>query len=493
MTALPRVVFRNSVFGYGAQLLVKVLSFGFSVLIVRNLGVESYGQYAAILAFGAVFVFLADLGLSPFLVREVASMRDRVDGEAASQALFGDVLPLRLALSVITACVVIGAAWITERPPQMLLAIALGGLGLIMYGAHGTADAMLAGHERLDLSAGARVLNQVLFVALGGLTLWLGAGYFGLIGANLAGIALMTWACWRALKRLHVSPHRPVLTAWPRLIRRALPFGLIAFTLGLSYKLDSVLLSFFRGDAETGLYAAAYSLVFSIVVLSNVMNTALYPSLSRAAASTPAILPGIYNRALRYLILMALPISAGICILADPLVHQLFGAQYSEAASTLRIIIWVVPLMFASEFLGYVVVVQGRENRVARALLISTTFNVVFNLLLIPRYGLLAAAAMTVLTEAVLVTQYAWTLRSTLRTMHWDHILVRPAVATLAMCACVYGLRGAPLFSTIAVGAAVYLGLAVVLGIIGRDEIRFLRGLRSPGLVPSTETTYASS
>jgi O-antigen/teichoic acid export membrane protein len=493
MRSVSTVVFRNSMFGFAAQLVVKVLSFAFSVLIVRHLGVESYGQYAAILAFGAVFVFLADLGLSPFLVREVASLRDHAESQTATQTLFGNVLTLRMALSVLTACVVIGAAWISDRPPQMIVAIALGTIGLIMYGAQGTADAMLAGHERLDFSAGARVLNQVLFVVVGGVALWIGAGYFGLIGANLAGVALMTWACWRAITRLRVRPRAPIPGQWLGLIRRALPFGLIAFTLGLSYKLDSVLLNVFRGDTETGLYAAAYSLVFSIVVLSNVVNTALYPSLARAAASTPAILPGIYDRALRYLLVMALPISVGICILADPIVDQLFSAQYSAAATTLRIVVWVVPLMFASEFLGYVVVIQGHEDRVARALLVSTTFNVALNLLLIPRFGLLAAATMTVLTEAVLVGQYAWRLRTVLRGLRWDRTLVRPAIATLAMGASVYALRDAPLFGTIAVGAAVYLALIVALGVVGRDELRFVRGLRTPGLAASTGTTYASS
>jgi O-antigen/teichoic acid export membrane protein len=493
MTSLPIVVFRNTMLGFVAQLVVKLFSFGFSVLIVRHLGVESYGQYAAILAFGAVFVFLADLGLSPFLVREIASLRDRADGHVISEALFGNVLCLRIALSVLAACVVISAAWLTGRPLPMIVAIGLGGLGLIMYGVQGTADAMLAGHERLDLSAGARVLNQVLFVVVGSVALWVGAGYFGLIGANLAGVALMTWACWRAVVRLHVRPARPSLALWPGLMLRALPFGLIAFTLGLSYKLDSVLLNLFRGDAETGLYAAAYSLVFSIVVLSNVVNTALYPSLARAAASTPAILPVVYSRALRYLLVMALPISLGICVLAEPIVHLLFSVQYDAAISTLRIVIWAVPLMFASEFLGYIVVLQGHEDRVARALLISTTFNVGLNLLLIPRFGLLAAATMTVLTETVLVGQYVWALRSILRIMHWDRILGRPATATLAMGVSVYVLRDAPLFYAIALGGATYLSLLFALRVLGRDEIRFLRGLRAPGLVASTEATYASS
>jgi hypothetical protein len=77
--------------------------------------------------------------------------------------------------------------------------------------------------------------------------------------------------------------------------------------------------------------------------------------------------------------------------------------------------------------------------------------------------------------------------------MHWDRILGRPATATLAMGVSVYVLRDAPLFYAIALGGATYLSLLFALRVLGRDEIRFLRGLRAPGLVASTEATYASS
>ena len=52
----------------------------------------------------------------------------------------------------------------------------------------------------------------------------------------------------------------------------------------------------------------------------------------------------------------------------------------------MQIMIWVVPLMFASEFLGYIVVIAGHESRVARSIGVSTTLNVVLNILLIPRF-----------------------------------------------------------------------------------------------------------
>ena len=153
MPEIARTVARNSAFGIAAQLAIKLLSFGFSVLIVRQLGAETYGQYAAVLAFGAVFVFFADLGVSPYAVREVARWRDLPDALARTNTLYGDVLGLRFVLSVITAVLLIATAWLTGRPPVMVVAIALGTLGLILYSVQGTAEAVLTGLERLDLAS----------------------------------------------------------------------------------------------------------------------------------------------------------------------------------------------------------------------------------------------------------------------------------------------------------------------------------------------------
>jgi O-antigen/teichoic acid export membrane protein len=55
MKQLTRTVLRNSAFGMAAQMLIKILSFGFSVLIVRNLGASDFGQYSAVMAFGVTF------------------------------------------------------------------------------------------------------------------------------------------------------------------------------------------------------------------------------------------------------------------------------------------------------------------------------------------------------------------------------------------------------------------------------------------------------
>lgn len=487
MKQFSRTVLKNSAFGLAAQFAIKILSFIFTILIVRELGAGDYGQYAAAMAFGGLFMFIGDLGLSPYTVREVARMRDTPDAEQRIGAFFANVLLLRIVLSVLATILMTCAAWLTNRPPVMIGAIALIGLTQIVYAVHGTLDALLSGHERFGVSSSARVVNQVIFIAIGALVLWFGVGYYGLIAATGIGVVVMTWLCWRAVRALGVHPQQANPQIWWGLLRASLPFGVIAFTLGLSYRFDSVLLNIYQGDVATGHYNAAYNLVFSAAMFSNVVNTALFPSLTRQHMTDPASLPQIYERMLRYLMLLAFPIAIGASLLADQIVPFLFDEGYAESATVLRIIIWVVPLMYLSEFLGYIVVVNGGERRVARSIVISTALNIVCNLILIPIYGLIGAAIMTVVTEAVLVGQYLWALRDELARVNRIRAFLRPLIAAVLMGGVVLVLMPyIHLLVNALIGALVYAVLLVVLQVVGRDELQFLKGIRRPIQVEAT-------
>lgn len=487
MAGLSRTVARNSLFGVAAQVSLKVLSFGFTIVVLRHLGAESYGQYAAVLAFGTLFVFFADLGLSPYVVRQVARWREG-NGKDRVNSLYGSVLRLRGILGVLASIAAVGAAIATGRPPAMVIAIAMSAIGLLLYSVQGAADAVLAGLERIDISSKAKVINQAVFVAAGAALLWLGFGYQGLIVANILGVALVTFYCWRAVSGLDIRPRFGSAREWPALLRASIPFGVIGFALGLSYKFDSVLLSVTRSDVETGYYNAAYNLVFSAAIVANAFNTALYPSLARQVADGAGDLKAVCERALRYLMLLALPIAAGTAAVAPRLVAFLFTDEYLPAVGALQIVIWTVPLMFASEFLGYLALILGLELRCARVVLISTAFNIALNLALVPRLGFLAASAITVVTEAILVGQYLWLLSPTLRGLSWNRVVARPAVAASFMGILVFLLRDLPLGVDIAIGAVAYSVFAVAGGLVGLDELRFFRTVvrRGPRLAVAT-------
>lgn len=473
---------RNSAFGLAASLMIKIVSFVFSVLVVRQLGAQDYGEYAAVLAFVSTFAIFSDLGLATLSVRQVARWRDQPDWRERSGDLYANVVSLRLVLSLFTSVAVIAFAWITGRQVMIIGAIALNSLSLFLYAVQGANESMLAGFERLDAVSSLKVISQVVFLIAGAVVLVVKAGYYGLIGANLLSVLVLAILCQRSLRGFHLRFARPSPAVWLPLLKASLPLGIIGFALGLSYKLDSVLLNIYRGDTETGFYNAAYNLIFTAVMLSNVFNTSLFPSMTRRAASHPAEMPRIIERVFRYLFVAALPVAVGGWALSGQIIPFLYTSSFAEAVPAFSILIWVVPWMYVSEFFGYLILIQDREKSVARAIIISSGFNGLMNLILIPRYGFMAASVMTVLTEILLVGQYVWILRKTLRAFNGLRTFLMPLLSTAVMCGVVLVLGPRlSLFVNIGVGGVVYIFMLLLTGVLGKDEVDLVRSFLRPG------------
>lgn len=473
-----RIVMRNSGFGLVSQLAVKALSFAFSVLIIRRLGSSDFGYYSAIIAFTTAFAFISDMGLGIYTVREVARFRTEKDAFPKINQLYSDVLWLRMGLAVV-AIVVIGIAAVLFRQPMFLLgAILLNSVSLMLYAVQGASDAVLGGYERLDISSTGKVINQLLFVVLGGAALFAGLGYYGLVAASLVGVFGLMLFCWRAVVRLGVRLQKPLTERWLSLLKASLPFGIISLALGLSYKFDTILLTAFRTSDEVGYYNSAYNLVFSAVLIANVVNSSLYPTLSRRSVDSGANLTSMYSQVIRYLLVISLPIAVGGALTAHLFIPLLYKEAFANAVPAFHILVWVIPLMFLTDFLGYVVIIGNHESMVARAVVISTLINIAFNAILVPRYGLLAASVMTVLTEAVLISQYIWYIRRLVQGINWLGAVIPPFLAAALMGGVVFFLLPhLDLIPLVLAGAASYLLFAALFRAVRQDDVRFFLSL----------------
>lgn len=472
MKPLSTIIVKNSIFSLLGQVAIKVLSFSFSIFVVRRLGDASFGKYSTALAYVGVYAIFSDLGLAPYMVREVAKDNEK------SSFMFFNVAALRLILSAGTLAVIIGSAVLLNRSPDLILGAAVAGFGLFLYAIEGPLESLFQAKERLDYLSVVNVLNQLTFVGLGTFVLVRGYGFVSLLVASLCSLSVATVVGLvifaRRLGGLHwqFNPQR-----WLYLLRAALPFGVIGFALGLSYKASTVLLQYYHGDGVTGWYNVAYNLIFMLMMISHAVNLALYPSMCRQHAADPQTIPALYERALKYLFLLSIPIATGTTVLGDRIIYFLYTEEFAAAILPLRILIWVLPLMFLTELLGNVVVVHNQEKKVVQALLISTAVNVPLNLLLIPPFGLSGASIVTLATEIVLAVQYLWLLREELSALNYTVVFLKPAMAAAGMSAVLLALRHLNLFVLIGLGAVVYLGLLILSGAVGGQEITSLMNL----------------
>ena len=154
----------------------------------------------------------------------------------------------------------------------------------------------------------------------------------------------------------------------------------------------------------------------------------------------------------------AFPLAAGIALLAEPIVAVVAGREYlPESAIALSILICYLPLSYANGLTQYVLIAAGRQRLLTGAFVAALVFNVAANLILIPRFGYVGAALVTVASEIVLLVPFA---RAAAKVAPGVSLLREariPLLATLLMAPVVWWLRDAihPL-AAIAAGAVIY-------------------------------------
>jgi O-antigen/teichoic acid export membrane protein len=474
-----QVVARNTAFMLGGQILIKVFAFIFNVYVVRRLGDAHFGRYSTALAYVAIFAMLTDLGTSSLSVREMARRQENIAW------MVPDIVMLRAVLSLMTIAIITLSAWLLGKTPDMVLGIFVASCGLLLYAFQGPLDSVMIAQERLDFSSVFRLLNQTVFMILGTILLLVGAGYIGLLLASLTGVFAMGLASVyvaRRVLRLHFE--RPNPRHWWPLLRASFPFGISGATREFASRFDTVFMSFVLTDAAVGWYNVPYSLIMMMLLLAQSLAISIYPTLVREYDSGRGSIQDSVQRALRYLLLLSLPIAVGGILLADRIILLLYGQEFMPAIPVMQILVWALPLMFLAEILGRTGATMHLEKKGARIAITNALIGVTLNVALITRLGVIGAAIAMVVTRLTGIVLSSMIIGPALLFKRNVGPMLRIVVTGALMGGVVWLLRDtsavAALDDTIAlllligVGAVVYGVAALLLGAISRGEARYM-------------------
>ncbi len=482
---LMSIVVRNSAFVLGVQMALKILAFIFNVYVVRRLGDVHFGRYSAVAAYVAMFAIFTDWGMSPYAVREIAKDRKQ------TAWLLPNIVVIRVVLSLIVMIVApLSALWL-GRESEMALGILIASAGLILYAFQGPLDSTLTAYERLDYTSMFALVNQLTFWGLGVLLLLNGMGFIGLIVAQLSGVGLVVLLSGWTLFKLGCDRLTFSIRRWPQLFRASLPFGISGFSYVFMQRFDTVLMSFVLTDAAVGWYNVPWTLINMILLIAQSIATAMYPSMVRSYAEDRESLPRVVWRAIKYLLIVCLPIVVGGTLLADRVILTLYEETFVHSIPVLQVILWALPSLFLLELLGRVAETLHMERLAARINVINAVITVVLNLILVPTMGILGAALALLGGRTIRLLQY-WKLigNEHLVDQQWG-VLLRIVLAAAVMGGSVFVLNAslaqsvalasldskAGLLLLVGAGAIAYGITLLAVGGIERREIEFLRGL----------------
>ncbi|MFL5902974.1 MAG: oligosaccharide flippase family protein, partial [Solirubrobacteraceae bacterium] len=214
-------------------------------LLIRHLGVVDYGRYVTVVSLIFIVGGVTEAGLTNIGVREFAERDER-----GRRRVVGDLLGLRLVLTLAGVLVATGFALIAGYDNAQVIGCLLAGAGLGLAVAQASYVVPLSTRLRLGWVTAAEVLRQVVTVL--GIVALVVAGaallpFFAVaILAALAALALTVW-----LVRDDISL-RPTFDwrEWWLLVRDALPYA-AATALGIVYfRITVVLMSLISTDQQ---------------------------------------------------------------------------------------------------------------------------------------------------------------------------------------------------------------------------------------------------
>lgn len=476
-------VFRNSAIPIASQIFVRLVDLGVAIAILRLLGPTGNGQYAIAVVVWLYVKTISDFGLGLLATREVARSPERIATIIGATTLLRWII-LGIALGPVTFYVLarLGAGSMAD---QSAIAIFILLLSIIPSGYSEAINSGLNGLERMDLAAW---INIGVSLVRAPLAVLLGASALEVTGVALAAVVaalVSALAFHRTLPSISAEGVRWRLgrTEGMDYARESWPLLVNSLLVSMFFRVDVFVIEAFRGARALGIYDASYKLINLLTIVPAYATLAVFPLMSQRASDSQALARA--QRVTTYsLVVLAWGLVFSVTALAGVAIQVLAGDAYlPEAATLLRILIWFAPLSFLNGVFQYVLVATGQQQRIVPAFTAAVVFNLAANLALVPIYGTRASAVLTVATEVVIFLAFVYLTSSSTVRIHGAYAVARiwrPSVAGILATGAALLLRDQPLVSLL-VSAGVFGGLALLLRVVGPEEIAILRRLLSRG------------
>jgi len=367
--------------------------------VARYLGPAQYGMYNYALAFEALFVPIAGLGLANIVVREIV----RVPGE--KNTILGTAFVLQFAASLVTFALIIGAAYMI-RPDDALIRwlIAIVAGQLVFRAFSNTLDYWFQSQIQSKYAVWSRNIVLVL-IALVKLTLILiKAPLVAFAWATLGQVVLYTIgiAVFYRVSGQAVSAWRSSMRYARRLLRDSWPLILSGLAIVVYMKIGQLMLGNMMGDEALGIYSAAARLSELWYFIPMAVATSVFPTIVRSRENQTE---QVYRKRLQafYDVMAAVAYVVVIpcALLASPLVTLVFGPDYVEAGPILAVHIWSFIFVSLGVARSQWLIAENMTRFSMFATILGAIVSIGLNYLLIPRYAGLGAAWATLISYAV--------------------------------------------------------------------------------------------
>jgi O-antigen/teichoic acid export membrane protein len=474
-SAGSRLIASNIIIQIAARVITMAVGVVTAALTARTLKTEGYGVWSGVSSYTGLFAVLTDLGFVT-----VATQRMATEPEREAEWL-GALVGVRVAASLLIAAICAASVPLLLRSTGHSHAVAY--IMTTTMLTTGAASLLTVFQSRLRSGIGLSftVLQWFLWLAAVVVLHIEHASVVAFAIANTLILFVIAGLQIQASRRFVEIAWRAGLRLWRPLVRQAVPLGVATIMITIYYQVDSVLLLQLAGARETGLYGAAYGFLGPLTFLPAAIMGSFFPVLSAIHKRDPERSRRLVQVCADVMAVIGLPILAGAIALSAPIVHLIYGGEFTRAGGLLPILMIAFVVICFGTLAGNLSILLGLQWRFAVYTTIGAVANVALNLVLIPPYGAYGSAWATVATETVTM---ALMLITSLRSIHLRlraGKMLRATVLAAGMTGVMIVAKPLGLIPAGTIGVLAYACGLLALRVVNRDELRTLVGRDSVG------------
>ncbi len=409
--SLAKAAAKNISYLLFARVLFRLLNAIALIYAARYLGNDRYGMYMTATAWANAFLALNDVGMSTLMLRVGAKEPQRM------AMFFGNTLLVESILSLLIwgSLIVIGT---TLYDPTTAWLIVILGASNLAYEFRKVMRGVFRSHANLRPVALTELFNGALFCAATFAIIFLvknpETGLFGIAHASLwtdvITVAILFIITLRLLK-----PAIDRSQIWG-MVKQAFPFTIYNLFYMIYFQVGQILLSIMLGSIAVGSYAAPAQLVTVLLFIPIMVFQVTTPIMYRLENEDPEKYKRIHRTMWRYLSAIGIPSGVGLCLLAQPIIAFVFGADYFQndpeqfrrAVHVMQILGIFLAVRFVGIAHGNSLTTTDRQSLRAKMQAISVGINIVLDIALIFFYGVIGAAIGTLITEIGITLSTMW-------------------------------------------------------------------------------------
>ena len=408
-----------------SQILSKVVTAIIAIFLIsiltNYLSVEMYWLYSKIYNYTWIFVFLADLGLYAISIREISNNKEN------SSKIVWNVMTLRLILWIIilvfSTLLAFFLPWYNSS--LAILSIIIASLFTILQLLNSSILALMQANMKIEFSAISLIIAKIVNVLLIAIIAYFlypkefiqNSDYFSpflfIIWAGVISVFVNTILNYFYAKKITSIKFEFDYEYIKHLFKISLPYWVALFLSVVYFKIDIILLSLIEWPELWDLSIALYSLPMKIVEVLMVIwwfyMTSLLPSLSSGfKEADEKKLINLTDISFRILFAFASILFVWWVLFRDYIIRIIANEEYIttthiyNSSDAFLIVFFVILFYFLSLVFIYVLVAAEKQSKLLKINIFITIFNIVWNILLIPKYSFMWAWFTTLLSQILL-------------------------------------------------------------------------------------------